>query len=122
MDQHEIRNVNCVKCLIWNFDKSFKQAARKGYKNRVIKLHENTISLDKRGRKYCDAIVVSSHLDRWESEMLSFYRLKGDSTSKKELDHGCQIVFSKESDAYSQFIANFWPGADKLMIQPGNKD
>ena len=119
------------KCIVWCFpelsgeNESKEKARRRRVKDYVGLEHLDTPMLDSKttrsGQAYCDVIMMTDHISKWEDIMLDHYANIGYTVERKALGTcGYQIAWSNEGSPV--ISVNFYPGKGKFMVQPGSRD
>ena len=80
----------------------------------------------KNQRQYCDIIFVSKKLDVWEKDIYGYFENIDYTIDRKAVrtngkTSGFSLVLKSPVNDNLATIS-FWPGKNKVMVQPGNKD
>jgi hypothetical protein len=117
------KDINNLKCIVWNFPNNVKGVKRKSIKDAVAKLNIDNVMLDSKGSKFgkvfCDAIVVSLNVSKWLNRMVSHYSHMGMTYETEEINGGSQYHWYKDDDTY--ISASFYDDKNKMMVQPGRR-
>lgn len=128
-DEFDLCLVEGVSCVSWTFhdidDNSSKATKRRrDVKNAVgTNLHDVPLLDSKHilnGRAYCDIIIFTKHIDKWEKVICQYYDSNGSVASDpKPISNGHMITWSNGDSPVMS--ASFWPESQKFMLQPGDQ-
>ena len=144
LNEQEYKHVTLqgVLCIVWNalqLPEDTKEAdklktARRKLKDTVGKDNLDTFMLDtkhQRGavgneREYCDLILITEMIGAWEKCMTDYYKKMEYRIEKKTIRASGKVTGHRLSVANSLGTAlatvSFYPGKDKIMVQPGDKE
>ena len=118
-----------VNCLLWLHNTTTKTTT--GSEKRKLKKQKNELGtknletpiLDQRinnnHTEYCDAIIHSDHLDKWEIAIRNCFAQSKLNTSNST-NGNKKIVIRNRENTEDQLIIHLYTSAYKLMVQPGN--
>ena len=120
--------VEGVKCLVWHQNTSsnhLKKVTKKELKTKKDELGAanletpilDTKLVNNNEYEYCDALIHSQHIDKWETAIRKQY------TKCKLLERkvmgGKKITIRNEPDTTDHLIIHFYNSKGKFMVQPG---
>ena len=117
--------VNGVKCIIWDVVDAQDDpcSRRKRLKDTV---REDVPMLDTKigkggHREYCDAIIVTNDVSKWEEYMVDQYSPPTYECIRKPYGRKDSISYQLTWKSKSAIVIStiFYPNKNKLMVQPG---
>ena len=111
-----INGINCID-IVTKGKKSDKEVL--GHRNMNTPLLDSRIVGEKGMKEYCDAIVYTDSIEKWDVAFSEFYSNQSYSISEKLITGGVQKQFAK-SDTSLLFLS-FYPKSNMFMLQPGPK-
>ena len=121
--------VQGTQCVVWQFDTKLKNPKkeserRKNIKDKVGKLHTETVMLDSKGtgtlRAFCDGIIYSDNILLWDESFKEFYANFDHKVKSESVGH--QRIISEKESGVIYLAVSFYVKTRKVMVQPGQKE